>query len=67
MVKQTEDDTHYSNRRLQAVRRRLAKFERNGKVAVNFVDAMTTYGIKTIRVSSLGWHAWGCRLIHFAD
>lgn len=58
MIERADDDIHYSNKRLQAIRKRLAKFERNGKLAVRFVDAMTAYGIKAIRVSSLGWHAW---------
>lgn len=52
------DDIHYSNKRLVAIKKRLAGFERNGKMAVRFVDAMTAYGITAIRVSSLGWHAW---------
>jgi len=58
MIERAEDDIHYSNKQMQAIRKRPAKFERNGKLAVRFVDAMTAYGIKAIRVSSLGWHAW---------
>jgi hypothetical protein len=43
MIRQAEDDIYYSNKRLQAIRTRLAKFERNGKLAVRFVDTMTAY------------------------
>lgn len=53
MIELTEDEIHYSNKRLQAVKRRLAKFEENYNVAVNFINAMTTHGIKVIRIAQM--------------